>query len=211
MVVTGGSDGGNGAAFQNRASTDLDMGANDATSNTNSPTEIAPPYYVKIERKGSSISGSVSPDGTNWTQLGTTQYLPMTPPIYIGFCVTSGAPGENRTYTFDTIKPSGVSGSWQTKEVGLLRNSPQDLYVTVEDGNGQKATVANPDIVTSTSWTEWRIPLSSFTGVNVAKVKKLYLGVGSKTDPQPDGAGKIYIDDIAVGCQPPVIPDANGL
>jgi hypothetical protein len=213
MVLTDNSDGaaGNGAAFQNRASTDLDMSANDATSNANSPTVIAPPYYVKIERKSSSISGSVSLDGTNWTQIGTTQYMGMTPPIYIGFCVTSGAPGENRTYTFDNINSSGASGSWQTKEVGLLRNNPQDLYVTVEDASNNKATVTNADLVTTTSWTEWRIPLSSFTGVNMARVKKLYLGVGSKTNPQPDGAGKIYVDDIQVGRRGSVDPGSANL
>jgi hypothetical protein len=211
MVLTGGSDGGNGAAFQNRASTDLDMSANDASSNTNSPTVIAPPYYVKIERKTDSISGSVSPDGTNWTQMGTTKYIAMTAPAYIGLCVTAGAPGENRTYTFDTIKATGATGSWQTKEVGLARNSPQDLYVTVEDSSGKKATATNAELVTTAEWTEWRIPLSSLTGVNLTKVKKLYVGVGDKTNPQPDGAGKIYIDDIRVGCPSPAAPDTGGL
>jgi hypothetical protein len=211
MVMTGGSTGGNGAAFQNRASTDLDMSANDATSNTSSSTVIAPPYYVKIERKGTGISGSVSSDGTNWTQMGTTQYILMTPPAYIGFCVTSGAPGEKRTYTFDTIKATGATGEWQTKEVGLPRNSPQDLYVTVEDASNKKATATNPAIVTAGSWTEWRIPLSSFSGVNMTKVKKLYIGVGSKTNPQPGGAGRIYVDDIRVGRLGSVDPGAAGL
>ena len=47
--------------------------------------------------------------------------------------------GEYRTYSFDTLKSSGVSGSWQTKEIGLTRNSTQNLYVIVEDSNGKTA------------------------------------------------------------------------
>jgi hypothetical protein len=41
-------------------------------------------------------------------------------------------------------------------------------------------------------------PLSSLTGVNLAKVKKLTIGVGDKASPAADGAGRIYIDDIRV-------------
>jgi len=47
-------------------------------------------------------------------------------------------------------------------------------------------------------WTEWRIPLTSFTGVNLAKVKKITLGVGDRADPKPGGAGRIIVDDIYV-------------
>ena len=42
------------------------------------------------------------------------------------------------------------------------------------------------------------MPLSSFTGVNLAKVKKLYLGVGDRKNPSADGTGRLYIDDIRV-------------
>jgi hypothetical protein len=48
------------------------------------------------------------------------------------------------------------------------------------------------------AWTEWKIPLSSFTGVNLAKVKKLYVGVGDRKTPVADGSGRIYIDDLRV-------------
>jgi hypothetical protein len=207
MVLTDNSDGagGNGASFQWRASTDGSSANSDATA------VIDAPYYVMIERKGDSLFASVSADGTNWTQMGTPQYIGMTSPVYAGICVTSHAAGENRTFVFDNLKSLGVSGSWQTKEVGLARNNPQDLYVTVEDSSGKKATAKNPDLVTTTQWTEWRIPLSTFSGVNLAKVKSLYLGVGDKTNPQPDGAGKIYVDDVRVGRRGVVDPGAAGL
>jgi hypothetical protein len=207
MALTDNSDGagGNGASFQWRVATD------GTTANSDATTVIDAPYYVKIERNGDSLSASVSADGTNWTPMGTSQYIAMNAPVYIGLCVTSHAPGEYRTYTFDNVKSSGVSGSWQTKEIGLPRNNPQDLYVTVEDASSNKATITDADLVTTSGWTEWRIPLSNFTGVNVTRVKKLYLGVGSKSNPQPDGAGKIYVDDIQVGRRGAVDPGTAGL
>ncbi len=44
------------------------------------------------------------------------------------------------------------------------------------------------------------MPLSQFTaeGVNLARVEKLYLGVGDRDDPKPGGAGLVFIDDIRV-------------
>jgi hypothetical protein len=59
------------------------------------------------------------------------------------------------------------------------------------------------------AWTEWTIPLSSFTGVNPAKVKKMYLGVGDRKNPVPDGAGRIYIDDLRVTKGAPAQPNVT--
>jgi hypothetical protein len=198
MCLTGGD--GNGATFQNRATTDLDMNANDATSNTTAATAIAPPYWVKIERTGDSIAGSMSADNKTWTPLGTTQYIPMAAPVYIGICVTSHAAGEYRTFEFDNVKATGASGAWQTTEIGLVRNSQQPLYLTVEDSAGSTATVVDPNeaAVTSTTWTEWKIPLTDLAGVNLTKVKKLTIGVGDPDNPAADGFGRVYIDDIRV-------------
>jgi len=70
--------------------------------------------------------------------------------------------------------------------------------VAAEDASKKVAVVAHPDaaITGTAKWAEWKIPLSSFTGVNLAKVKKLYLGVGDRANPAAGGSGRIYIDDI---------------
>jgi hypothetical protein len=192
MAMTGG--GGNGASFQYRLETDTDAVNMDATE------VLSLPYYVKIERTGDSITGSLSADGINWTTQGLPQYIAMTNPVYIGIAVSSHVPGAYRTFEFDNIKATGAGGSWQTKEIGLPRNNPQPLYVVVEDSTGKKATAVDPNAaaVNATEWTEWKIPLSELTGVNLAKVKRLYLGVGDSANPAPDGYGRIYIDDIRV-------------
>jgi hypothetical protein len=83
---------------------------------------------------------------------------------------------------------------------GQVANVADKLYLVVEDTAGHSATVVHPDaaVLTTAKWTEWKIPLSSLSGVNAAKIKKLYLGVGDRTKSAPGGAGRIYIDDIRV-------------
>jgi len=81
---------------------------------------------------------------------------------------------------------------------GVATNGVGTLYVAVEDSAGKVAVVTHSDPAAAklTAWTEWKIPLSSFTGVNLAKVKRLYIGVGDRVAPAKAGAGRIYIDDI---------------
>jgi hypothetical protein len=81
---------------------------------------------------------------------------------------------------------------------GKANNGAGKLYVTVEDSAGKVAVATSEAALKATSWTEWKIPLSTFTGVNLARVKKLYLGVGDKNAPAAGGAGRIYLDDIRV-------------
>jgi hypothetical protein len=83
---------------------------------------------------------------------------------------------------------------------GNVANGSGALYVVVEDSAGKVSVVTNPDpaAVTATNWTEWKIPLGDFAGVNPAKVKKLYIGVGDRNSPVKGGAGRIYLDDIRV-------------
>ncbi len=85
---------------------------------------------------------------------------------------------------------------------GRPGNDAALLYVRLENSTGKAATVMHADaaIVQTPTWTAWRIPLSEFTaaGVNVTKVGRMYIGLGDKTNPAPDGQGLIFIDDIRV-------------
>ena len=83
---------------------------------------------------------------------------------------------------------------------GDTANVAARLYVALEDGAGKNAVVTHPDttLVKKTVWTEWKVPLSSFTGVNPAQVKKLSIGVGDRVDPKASIFGRLYVDDIRV-------------
>jgi hypothetical protein len=83
---------------------------------------------------------------------------------------------------------------------GKSANGPAALYVAVEDSAQHLGIVTHPDaaVVTQAKWTEWRIPFAEFavSGVSLARVQKLYLGLGDRENPKAGGKGLIYIDDI---------------
>jgi hypothetical protein len=77
-------------------------------------------------------------------------------------------------------------------------NAPAQLYLAVEDASTKVGIVTYPDqaIVGAARWTQWKVPLSDFAGVNLAKVKKMYIGLGDRDAPAAGGAGRVFIDDI---------------
>ncbi len=74
------------------------------------------------------------------------------------------------------------------------------LYVALEDSLGNKASVTHEDAAaaTSSTWLEWKIPLSGFSGVDAAKIKKMSVGVGVPGTTTPGGIGTLLVDDIRV-------------
>jgi hypothetical protein len=184
---------GNGASLQYRATT------NGGSGNYDSVNVVAPPYWVKLERFGSTFTGSVSADGTSWALIGSQEVV-MTDPVYIGIAVTAHVAGEQRTYQFEGIKTTGsVTGAWQGAAINSPRyNSAQDFYVAIQDSTNKTAVVKNATAVNSAVWTEVQIPLSDFAGVSMTKVKKMFIGVGNRNAPVADGTGMLFIDDIRV-------------
>jgi hypothetical protein len=81
---------------------------------------------------------------------------------------------------------------------GRPANANAPLYVVLTDSSNKTAVVANSDVAPSRQarWTEWRIRLADFVGVNPARIKKMTIGAGSRTAPTAGGAGRIYVDDI---------------
>jgi regulation of enolase protein 1 (concanavalin A-like superfamily) len=170
---------------------------------------VAAPQWVKLTRTGDAFTAQYSADGKTWLDVknadGTvaTTTVAMTGTVYIGLCVTSHNAAATTVAQMSGAAATGnVTGQWQVAAIGddpETANSLADLYVTVRDSAGKTATAANPTAVTAAEWTQWKIPLSSFAGVNMGKVKRLYLGVGSRANPAQSGAGRVYIDDIGFG------------
>ena len=108
-----------------------------------------------------------------------------------------------------------VAQDWTVNDVNTLvlyvrgraTNSPARIYIRLEDASRRAAVVAYPEpaIVTAVKWTEWKVPLSEFTDVNPARVKKMCLGVGDRENPTQGGKGTLYIDDIRL-VKPAPIP-----
>ncbi len=108
----------------------------------------------------------------------------------------------------ETVREFTSAQDWTIDDVNTLvlyvqgktANAPAQLYLALEDASRRSATVIHPDtaVVTTAEWTEWKVPLADFTGVDLARVQKIYIGVGDKADPAPGGTGLIFIDDIRV-------------
>ena len=183
-ITPGGSGAGNGASFQRR------LVAAAASTNDDKPAPaVAAPYWVKVERKGNSFTGSISPDGKTWTQLGAAQTIVMTNPVLIGLAVCSHDAALTTTAEISNVSTTGtVTGSWQNVAIGMAMptNGAAPLYLTVQDKAGKTKTVVNPNPSASATaaWTQWKIPLSDLTGVSLTTVQKITLGVGDKASPK---------------------------
>jgi hypothetical protein len=99
-----------------------------------------------------------------------------------------------------------TAASWGTAKVAPAASSkPDPVYVALQDSSNHTAMVLYPDpqITQAADWVQWKIPLTDFTGVNLAKVKKMTIGVGDKAKSTPGGLGLIYIDDISLATPAP--------
>ena len=199
VAMTGG-DGG-GATFQQRTT----AGGASVSQNTFDGSPFAPPYWIKLERTGSSVSAFLSPDGATWQQVGDTATVAMTDPVLIGLALTSHNASQATSAEFSNVAFAGnVTGNWQVTEIGVAQptgNALAPLYVSLKDANGQTATVTHPNanIVGRSGWNEWQIPLSEFAGVNPSRVDTMVIGVGNSTNPTAGGMGIVYIDDVGFG------------
>jgi regulation of enolase protein 1 (concanavalin A-like superfamily) len=107
---------GNGLAFQRRPST----GA--LSTHTSGPSQGAP-QWVRLVRSGNSVTASVSPDGSQWTVVGTdTVTLPST--VFVGLAVTSHNASTTATAAFDSVNITESSEAGQSLPDGW---TSQDL------------------------------------------------------------------------------------
>jgi fibronectin type 3 domain-containing protein len=86
----------NGVALQQRSSTG---GSATGIANT---TGLTVPYWVRLTRVGDNFSAYRSPDGTNWTTLGTTT-AGMNNNVYVGLEVCSVSDGNLNLSLFDNV------------------------------------------------------------------------------------------------------------
>jgi hypothetical protein len=207
MCMTGGD--GNGASWQGRPTENAASVNNDATS------AVAPPYWVRIDRAGDSLTGFVSTDGEDWTQIGDARSIAMTDPVLIGLALTSHNAAMATSAEFSNVSFTGnVAGDWQIAEIGVAQpegNIPEPLYVAIEDTSGNVAVVTHPDTGATgrPGWTEWVIPYSELAGVNLGRVAILYIGVGDRDIPTAGGTGLIFVDDIGYGHPAPEAAPGN--
>jgi hypothetical protein len=150
---------------------------------------------------GSTVGYAQAPFAQQTIVHGGSQSMPL------GYD-NSGATGKAR-YS-ETFREWSSPQNWTRNNVkaltlyfyGVLDNAAEQLYVALEDNAGHIKVMNHPDpeAVQKAGWQEWNIKLTQFSdaGVNLAAVKKMYIGLGNRTSPKVGGTGIIYIDDIRV-------------
>jgi hypothetical protein len=150
---------------------------------------------------GSTVGYAQAPFAEQTIVHGGSQSMPL------GYDNT-GTTGKAR-YS-ETVREWASPRDWTRNNVkaltlyfyGAPANAPEGLYVALEDNAGHVKVVNHPDpeAVQGGAWQEWNIELVQFSGagVNLAAIKKMYIGLGNRTSPKAGGTGTIYIDDIRV-------------
>jgi hypothetical protein len=116
----------------------------------------------------------------------------------------------------DWTRPEDELAALALYFMGDPNNASEPLYISVEDNSGTIKVISydNPDAAKLDNWQEWNIKLTDLTadGVNLASMKKIYIGLGDKENLQAGGGeGKLFIDDIRAyqrRCVPSIIKPA---
>jgi len=108
----------------------------------------------------------------------------------------------------EAVLPLTATRDWTEEGVAELSlwfrgdsaNAAEPLYVAVSNAAGAPAVVAqgDPGAATTTTWTQWVIPLQAVAdqGISLINVDKFAIGVGSKGGAAAGGSGTLYVDDI---------------
>jgi hypothetical protein len=84
-----------GVAFQRR------VGSEGLTTHTGGAAVTAP-YWVRIVRRGNTVSAYQSSNGSTWVLVGTDS-IALSTSVYVGLAVSSHADGALATATFDSV------------------------------------------------------------------------------------------------------------
>ncbi|MEI7832846.1 MAG: hypothetical protein WCJ56_06600 [bacterium] len=141
----------NGVSLQQRTK----KGGATSTFNVKS---VSAPVWLKLERKGDTITAYSSPDNKTWTKIGDPSTIKMATNIYIGIAVTSKETGSNDPIIFDNYAFTG------TKVTGTVPPTAVD--------NAQWGTsidIGNPITAGSASFTADNVTVNG-SGDNIWKL-----------------------------------------
>jgi len=166
------------------------------------------PRWVKLERDVSGLfTASHSADGVTWLpvddiNMGSSTSVQMNSVVYIGVVLSSNNTAETCEAVLSNVQVTGATtGEWQSRDIGILANAAEPLYVAVSSKAGTPAVVVHDDPAAAQNdiWTEWIIPLQAFAdqGVDLADVDRIAIGLGTRGNmTTPGGSGKMFFDDI---------------
>ena len=154
----------------------------EGVNESNPTTTFLPsfPYWLKLTRSGSAFATYTSPDGINWSQLGSSVSITMAQNVYIGLACTGANNGASlTTSTFDDV--SLTTTAMGAPVIGSLSATTGSVGTPVTlSGSGFGATqgaslvTLNSTPVTVDSWSDSSItitiPVGATSGLLVVSV-----------------------------------------
>ena len=140
-----------------------------STSQASSSGTVALPYWVKLTRSGSTLSSYASPDGVNWTQVGSSQTINMGQSVYFGLGVTSLSTSSLATATFDNVSLSSATSPAPVISSVSTTSGPVGSQVVISGtgfGASQGASLVdlNGTLMTIDSWSGTSITVTIASG-----------------------------------------------
>ncbi|BCU78329.1 hypothetical protein llg_30440 [Luteolibacter sp. LG18] len=107
------------AASANPVTVGYVVGSGSLSASNNDSSGLTAPYWVRMVRAGSTVAAYRSPDGTTWTQQGSTQTVGMGNTAFVGLCLgTNNSSASQVTATFDNVTVTPAGGSFTGTDVG---------------------------------------------------------------------------------------------
>ncbi|MHC4726219.1 MAG: PA14 domain-containing protein, partial [Planctomycetota bacterium] len=191
-----------------RTTTDSDIAG--TVQEPQHPATTVLPHWIRLTRQGDTFTAEHSLDASTWEPIGEPTVVAMNQQVFVGLAVSASVGIANPATTTSELSIPTVSGTVDSAgpfetfmDVGIPINSPDNLYVIVEDSTGATAMVTNPDNPTAAQspvWKQWSIDLQAIAdqSVNLQNIKNLTIGVGDKNGQTTGGTGTLFIDDIGL-------------
>ncbi len=158
-----------------------------ASTSTNGPDLTIPNTWLKLTRSGSTITTYTSPNGTTWTQMGTTTSVSLPNTVQIGLFVTSEDTAQTSTATFDNVsvtKTSTLPSGWTSGDIGAPSTTGSTTYASgVYTVKGAGVDVYGPN-------DQQQIAYKSLTGDGTIIAR-----VTSQTNTDPNAKAGVIIKD----------------
>jgi len=152
------------------------------------------------------LQAAWTPGGGALIELQTEQYHQGLRAMELRYYNRSGYKFCEAGMTFDSLQDfsSGVDSiAFYFK--GTPSNGADTMYIALEDAAGKSASALYDGFIgdiRTQDWKGWGAKLDRFVGVDLASVKKLFVGVGDRNAARSSRAsGVLYIDDVSL-CVP---------
>ena len=121
------------------------------------------PYWIKMERIGSRVQTSTSPDGASWAGANANDFANMPATAYVGLFASSAVTGQASSVTFSDVAITGGDGGGPT-------NAPPTPLSVVAGGADGRITVRWSESAAATSYHVLRSSVSGGPYAEVAAV-----------------------------------------